>query len=123
MGRLHELEPGELAVAAVEDRMRQEQERSDELIRGRRRQEERRAEQADPHAHECHHVRRDARDRQPARDRQRDLPLEVARHEALALLDEASQEPRFGRLCVGGLGHREPPGLVDVKLRFVEPDA
>ncbi len=32
-GRLHELEPGELAVAAVEDRVRQEQERADELIR------------------------------------------------------------------------------------------
>src|SRR5207245_4402037 len=114
---------GELAVAAVEDRMRQEQEGADELIRGRRRQEERRAEQAEPDAHDGHDVRRDTGDRQPARDRQRDPSLEVARHEPLALLDQAAQEPRLGGSRVGRLAEWEASGVVHVELRLVEPEA
>src|SRR5207245_10577293 len=121
--RLPEFEPGELAVAAGEDRMRQEQQGPDELIRGRRRQEERRAEQAEPDAHDGHDVRRDTRDRQPARDRQRDLSFDMARHEALALLDQAAQEPRLGRSRVGRLAEWEASGVVRVELRLVEPDA
>jgi len=48
--------------------------------------------------------------------------LEVARHEAFALLDQAAQEPRLGRPRVGRLTERKPSGVVDLELRLVEPD-
>ena len=47
----------------------------------------------------------------------------MARHETLALLDQAAQEPRLGRSRVGRLAEWEASGVVRVELRLVEPDA
>src|SRR5712692_5922523 len=101
--RLEELEPRELAVAPVEDRVRQEEEGAGHLPAGRDRQEERRAREADRDAHERHRVGRHPRPEEPARERERDPALDVARHEPLALLDEAPEEPA---LRGGDVGHR-----------------
>ena len=75
--------------------MGQEEERSDELVGRRRRQEERGAHEPDGEAHQRHRVGRHTRRDEPSREGERDPPLEMARHEALALLDETPQEPGF----------------------------
>ena len=61
-----------------------------------RREEERGAREPDGDADERHRVRRDARRREAPADRERDLPLEVARHEPLLVLDEAVEQPVLG---------------------------
>src|SRR5438477_403034 len=90
-------EPAGLAENGVED----EEERSYQLRRGALREEERRAREADGDGGERHRVRRDARRREAPRDRERDLPLDVPRHEALLVLDQAAEEPALGRREVG----------------------
>src|SRR5204863_10076603 len=108
--RLEELQARELAVAAVEDRVEEEEERSYQLRRGALREEERRAREADGDGGERHRVRRDARRREAPRDRERDLPLDVPRHEALLVLDQAAEEPALGRREVGRRSEDERAG-------------
>ena len=60
---------------------------------GTRGQEERRAGEADGERHTRHPVGRQRGPDETPRHRQRDAPLDVARHEALAVLDEAAKQP------------------------------
>ena len=108
MRGLQVLEPGELAVAPVEDRVDEEGEGARELPNRRRREEERRRAEADRHADHRDRVRGDRGAHQPPRDGERDAALHVARHEALAGLDQAPEEPRLGGRDRGGSQGERP---------------
>ena len=70
--RLQEFQPGDLAVAAVEDGMGEEEEGARDLGQRVDGQEERRPQQADAHADQGDHVGRDRRPHQPAREGERE---------------------------------------------------
>ena len=95
--RLLELQARELAVAAVEDRVEEEEERPRELD-GRAPRTGRRARRRgrSPTADDRHLVRRDARGGEAAADGERDPAVEVPRHEAVGVLDEALQQEVLG---------------------------
>ena len=63
---------------------------------GRRRGRTRADAGRSPSRDERHRVRRDPRVRQPPADRQRDVAVEVPRHEALRVLDEAAEQQPLG---------------------------
>ena len=100
--RLLEFEPRQFAVAAVEDRMRQEQERADGLHEGARGQEKRAAADPDRDGDQAHLIGRDRGSRQAARDLQRDRPLDVAGHEPVGVLDQRLEKPALRGADVGG---------------------
>src|SRR6267378_2235729 len=101
---LQKLEPGELAVAAVQDRMRQEEQGPRELVGGRGGEEERGAGEADRDAHERHDVGSHGGGDQASGDGERDSALEVARGDPFAALDEAPEQPRLRAGKVGARG-------------------
>ena len=82
-------------------------ERAEELPGRLSGQEERRAAQSDGEAHQRHGIRGDRGPHEPSRQREGDPALEVARHEALALLHEVLQQPGFGFDRVVGFGQPE----------------
>ena len=121
--RLEELEPRELAVAAVENRVAEEDEGAQHLPCGPGGQEERRAAEPDGDADERDRVRGDGRPREPARHREREAPLEVARHEALGVLDQAPQQPGLGGGDVAHAGEGKSAARVELDGPPREPIA
>ena len=116
-----ELQPRDLAVAAVQDRVQEEEERARDLPAGGRGEEERRRRQADGERDERHRVRGDRGPDEAPRQRERDQPLDVAGHEALGVLDETAQQPRLGAAQVAGRANSEAALLIRGPLDRREP--
>ena len=111
-GDSRNFEPGQLAVAAVEDRVGQEQQTARHLQQRIPRQEEGRPEQADRQAHQGHRVRGDRGPHQATGDREREPALDVAGHEPLGVLDQALQEPGLRGLGPVTANQRKPAGRI-----------
>ncbi len=133
-GAFEELQPGDLAVAAVEDRVQEEEKRPGQLERRRRREKKRGPREAYYQAGESQGIRCHGGPDEAPRERQRDPPLDVTRHEAFRVLDETAQQPRLRRgevargperkaaLGVGGSLHdREPLPQGDQQFRGAGP--
>ena len=83
--------------------MQEEEEGARHLPLRHRGEEEGRAGEADGERDTGHAVRGEGRPDEPPGHRERDAPLHVARHEALAVLDEGAKEPRFRGTQIGHL--------------------
>src|SRR5215472_4847729 len=102
VARLLELQPGELGVASVDDRVEQEQDSAPDLDGRPCGEEERRAGDADPDGDQRHLIGSDAGTGELPRDGERDRPVEVLRHEAFFVLDEAAEQVALGARKVRG---------------------
>ncbi len=100
-----ELQPRQLPVASIHDRVQQEQQRAHRLPGPVRREKEGRAEDADRRRDHADLRRLDGGRRKQARDPQRDRPVEVPRHEPVGVLDQPPQQAPFCHPQVFRRGH------------------